>query len=95
MNRDRLHARGPARTPARFLSTLSIAAVAAAGLADVAVAQSPELLKGLNAPWALVAEQGKSAKRIFTAYLDIVTGGGAVLDTQLVTILVPPDNKLE
>ena len=33
--------------------------------------------------------------QVFTAYLDIVTGGGAVLDTQLVTILVPPDNKLE
>ncbi|NQW62569.1 MAG: hypothetical protein HQ461_07040, partial [Deltaproteobacteria bacterium] len=33
--------------------------------------------------------------QVFTAYLDIVTAGGAVLDTQLVTILVPPDTKVE
>ena len=36
-----------------------------------------------------------AAPQVFTAYLDIVTAGGAVLDTQLVTILIPPDNKLQ
>ena len=31
--------------------------------------------------------------QVFVAYLDIVAGGDAVLDTQVVTILVPPDLK--
>lgn len=34
-------------------------------------AQSPEMLAKLNAPWALVTENGKSATRLFTAYLDL------------------------
>lgn len=65
--RDRSHA----RRFGRILRILPLAAVAALCPAPDAGAQSPELLKGLNAPWALVAEQGKSAKRIFTAYLDM------------------------
>ncbi len=37
----------------------------------IASAQSPELLSKLNAPWALVTDSGKSATRLFTAYLDL------------------------
>ena len=31
--------------------------------------------------------------QVFTAFIDVVQQGGAVLDTQLVTVLVPPDEK--
>jgi hypothetical protein len=31
--------------------------------------------------------------QVFTAFIDVVQQGGAVLDTQLVTVLVPPALK--
>jgi hypothetical protein len=36
-----------------------------------------------------------SEPQVFTAFVDIVSGGGAVLDTQTITILVPPAVKPE
>jgi hypothetical protein len=59
------------RSPFLGRAARSIAAVVALATSTATLAQSSELLGKLNAPWALVTEQGKSATRIFTAYLDM------------------------
>ena len=67
MHRDRSLARGLRR----ILLPVAIAAVASIGAAGPAAAQSPDLLRRLNDPWARVADARKSSTRIFTAYLDM------------------------
>jgi hypothetical protein len=36
---------------------------------------------------------GTGEPQVFTAFIDVIQRGGAVLDTQVVTVLVPPDLK--
>jgi len=52
------------------LLPLALFALLALGPAT-ASAQSPELLRKLNAPAARVQEKSKSSQRLFTAYLDL------------------------
>ena len=55
------------------VATLGFGAAILAPIAatNAAHAQSAELLGKLNAPWALVSESGKSATKLFNAYLDL------------------------
>lgn len=70
-----------------MLNTRLVVSRLAAGLLPIAAAllsatpaegQSADLLKKLNAPAGRVAEQSKSAKRLFTAYLDLTKPPQAV-----------------
>lgn len=81
-----------ARNLSRLLSSALLGAVAMSPLAAVvgaASAQSSDLLKQLNSPYARISDKSKSAKAIFTAYLDVTKAPRPIGEDFSMTAIYP------